>query len=264
MNQFGLIGDSHAGIYMRAVKALGEKDFIVGGSVAAGKKYLRPFFKYEDGEFSFLEEDVANNYEMWKAATGSNGITDFKGRLVVSIGLSGASFWNSRFWLTASTRPAKGKKYVSSGALGFFIEAMQEHVLAFYRVCVERELLAAVIAAPAPQRRTRGVKLHGESEVLRLNAMYQRPVREYLAGAGVRVIDLPMADDAGFLKSEFVGDDPLHCGVACGPLLIAELRALAGNWPPDKKPEIKVRPPRYRLGPTGATSHAASVEAPPA
>jgi hypothetical protein len=228
MTSLAMVGDSHSAIYMKALRRLKDGPAIVGGPLGAARTYFRPFFDF-DGDFAFRDPGIQENYAVWKQVTKSNGLLDFKGSLICSIGLSGASFWSNKFWGEASALPVRGRRFISSGAVDFFVASLQENALKFYQVLIGQGLLLAAVAGPAPQRRSRGARQHSPEELLRLDRLFQKPVRDLLAAANIPVIELDMADKDGFLKPEFEGEDPHHCGMACGPLLAAAIDRLVAS-----------------------------------
>lgn len=74
-----------------------------------------------------------------------------EGRLVVSLVLASAPFYGDRTWMQFKKRP------MSSAVLPTIIDDMQAAALDFYRMCLDRELLLAVVMprrARPPNSRT--------------------------------------------------------------------------------------------------------------
>lgn len=231
MKPFGIIGDSHTGIFVRALRAAGEEQLLDGGPLGAGNNFFVPFFEAADGDVVFKQPGLQSNYASWKSLTASRGIVDFRHRLIVSMGLSGASFCNSQVWRRHAPSQAANerRRFVSSGLVEAMIEALQHNVLLFYRHCLSQELLVAAIAAPPPQPHAPFFQVLGKDSVFELYRRYQQPVRSLLREHGIPIIEPDWTDETGYLMTPFNGDDPHHAGMSCGAVVAAAIKRELGG-----------------------------------
>jgi hypothetical protein len=220
MSRYVLTGDSHCSSYLKAFRACGRTDLVDGGPIGAANLYYKKFFEPTETDFVFIDPRASSNYERFKKVTKSNGLCDFKGRLLLSVGLSGTSFWGDRFWHKVSRTPHPNKRFISSGAVEHWIWSLQENAIRFYEVCIERGLLVGALAAPPPQKRAKAVSVLGAHEVLSLDFLFRKPLLDMLQHNGIPVIAIDAADETGFLREEFWAKDPHHSNHKLGPLLV--------------------------------------------
>jgi hypothetical protein len=216
-----IFGDSHVASFLRGVRKVGEVP-LVGGGLGAASLFTKPFYRLgEDGSIDIYCQPEL--YERWKAATKSTGLQDFPGRLIVSLGFAAAPIYNSRTWSVFGARP---RRFMSDGMLETIIADMQEPVMDFYRLLIERKMIAAVYVAPPPQKKHPRVKKYGQALVLELIRRYQAPVQRLLVDAGVPLIALAVQDSDGYMRPEFAGADDAHASAEIGPLATEALLKL--------------------------------------
>src|ERR1041385_5999246 len=184
MSRFVLTGDSHSISYLNAIKKCGRSELVDGGPLGAARTYFDRFFEIADGDFVFTKKNVASHYRNFKKVTGCNSLFDLKGKLLLSVALSGTTFLSDRFWNKAKASVEADKRFISSGALQYWIDSIQENAISFYTVCIESGLLAAALAPPPFQSRAKAIRIHGRDELFRLEALYRKPIVDLLSRKG--------------------------------------------------------------------------------
>lgn len=220
---FIILGDSHVTAFLAGAREAGAGDLVKGGGWGNGRIFFDRFFDCgEDGKIEIYSDRT--HYDKWRRKVGRD-INACTGQLIVSMGLSATSLYNSPMWQTFGP----GGMPVSEGLLGSIIADMHEQVIEFYRALKARGLIAAAYAPPPPQRKHPAFDALGEAFVWNLVERYQMPMLAVLEEESIPLIRLPIADEDGYLKPEFAGPDPAHANASIGPYVAEALRELASK-----------------------------------
>lgn len=223
MTRLFLIGDSHAATYAEAAKSQKMGAEVVGGPLGAANLWFAPFCEVSSsGQLRWTNDVIARNFEKWSKVTGISNLDECRGSLVVSLGLAPAYLYGHRMWMrTVGPRPTL---HVSTGLLEDMIQELQSEVLKFYSLAVEREWLHSVIMPPSLQKRHKALKILGHEQIDDLVVQFRRPILDFLGRNKIAVIDVrDQADESGFLRAKYWGDDHSHGNVAYGMLVLDRL-----------------------------------------
>lgn len=226
MMPFVITGDSHAGVYAKALRDRYESGDIVAAPLSSAKGFCEDFFAFRDGKLEFLTEHVRSNFSKFSALTGVNDLMECKGRLILSMGLAASPFCGNPTWRNhdfgGDANPRK--LFASQSMIDDIVMYRQNPVLKFLRFAWEQGLLVAVIAAPPLARQHPAVEWLGRDKLFELKRRFERPVRALLSDMQCPIIEPEnVADDDGFLLEEYSGDDLAHGNLDFGALVIEEV-----------------------------------------
>lgn len=228
-----LVGDSHSAVYVAAAREKGMVDRIVGGPIAGARTYDREFFLVQDGQVKFDKASTQERFNIVAKTAGVETLFECQQRLVLSLGLAAAPLLGDlakrKYEFGSHEKLPKNWRYLTSNMLNAIIEDAQKHIVRFFEMCIERNLLVAAIAGPPPQRRHRAVKFY-DTRVFELIRMFEAPVRKVLDAAGCPIIQVEnVTDPEGFLLDQYWGADWAHGSVAYGGLVCDELLAVVAS-----------------------------------
>lgn len=212
MSRFLLLGDSHIPMFCGALEAAGAADTVSSMMLCGALRLEQPFVAVEAGELRFTDEQVQRRVIARVEQLGCARLDDCRNRLLLSLGLHAPPFYANlaRHGFEFGSLPLSPRRYLSAAVIEQTVIDRQAPVLEFYRYCLERGLVAAVFAAPRPQRRHPAAEFYGE-RLLDLVAAYQAPVRRLLAEFDCPLVESPDTIGAdGFLPERFWGRDRSH------------------------------------------------------
>ncbi|QNM83801.1 hypothetical protein H8M03_05630 [Sphingomonas sabuli] len=218
---FYILGDSHVTAFLMGVRKADGKQLLRGGGWGNGKRFFDQFFEIEDnGRIEIFADRT--HYRKWVQQAGRD-LNDCQGRVIVSMGTSATSLFNSPMWQIFGP----GRTPISQDLFDTILDDMLVHVLDFYRALKERGLIAAAYMAPPPQRTHPAFRRLGEKFVWDLIRQYQAPVLALLKEENIPLIELPVADADGYLLPKYAGPDEAHANPWIGEHAVKALRELA-------------------------------------
>ncbi|MDD2857090.1 MAG: hypothetical protein PHU75_00290 [Candidatus Nanopelagicales bacterium] len=200
---------------------------MTGGFLSSAGAFCEPFF-IADGTSVALDPAVfGERLGQWRELAGAPSTFDRSTpKLIVSLGTASPLLYGNPMWKSYSTTDSS-KAFVTSGVLDRIVEGLQAQVLAFFRQVQHHGVLAAAVAAPAPQARHRAVDWLGTEGVLDLDQSFRDPVRALLEDLGVPLLGVGVgtAPD-GFLQESFWGPNWSHANASWGSAVLDEIAAL--------------------------------------
>ena len=214
---------------MQAAKALDAP--LVGGPLGSAHLFGMGFDRAFDLDRPIDPADevssgIRERFRLFAKAAGISSLDDCKGRLVVSLGLAAARFYNSVDWRRSSFGNLNRHAHLSLGVLEAIVRTLQAPTMEFLTHCVKNDLVFAAVAGPSPQKRHPAVIALGAAPVIRLVDLYEKPVRDLLDRHGIPIVSLRSSEGGGLLAEHFWGNDAAHGNLEYGKEVVRAIARL--------------------------------------